>query len=339
MWVPVIGLTVAAAAVSLQAGPLDAATVPRAVVASPVSALPAPGPTASAPSLAPVVQAVPEPSATTTPNGPAIQVATSSFAQDTYSDPDIKGAVRGSAGVRVSAQVWTGWEWVEKTSVTTASDGRFSVRLHFGNGELRTDRWRLRSGEAVSAEITVKRLGVVRAVSRPVTRADLRSTWHDGCPVHYSDLRLLEVSHLGFDGHLHRGRLVVHKTAVGKFGTLMQKALDERFPIAKMQTLETYAGDDDASMAANNTSTFNCRLTVGGSRWSDHSFGTAIDINPVQNPYVDGEILPPAGKAYLNRSDARPGMLTARSPLVTYARAAGWAWLTYDYQHLELPRP
>jgi len=95
-------------------------------------------------------------------------------------------------------------------------------------------------------------------------------------------------------------------------------------------------------MAANNTSAFNCRTVAGTDRWSQHSFGAAIDLNPIQNPYVtEAGISPSAGKAYARSSARRPtvkGLITSDSAVTRAFRAAGWEWggdwtSPKDYQH------
>ncbi len=100
-----------------------------------------------------------------------------------------------------------------------------------------------------------------------------------------------------------------------KIISVFRRAYNARFPIYRMRLVDDYRGSDDASMAANNTSAFNCRRTSGGTAWSQHSYGRAIDINPVQNPYVSGGVVePPAGKAYVARSPLRKGMVTWTRP-------------------------
>lgn len=175
------------------------------------------------------------------------------------------------------------------------------------------------------------------ATVRVTTRADVAKTWRPGCPVHYSTLRTVELNHWGFDGRLHRGRIVLHKAVVPSALTAFRVGLETRFPIARMREVSAYGGDDDRSMAANNTSGFNCRKITNGSTWSNHSYGRAIDINPVQNPYIyRGTVSPPAGKAYTKRSHVRPGMMVASSPFTRAFTQRGWRWLsTFDYQHVD----
>ncbi len=165
----------------------------------------------------------------------------------------------------------------------------------------------------------------------------MRYSWRAGCPVPRSDLRYLRMTYLGFDGVAHRGEMVVNRTAVTKIISVFRRAYNARFPIYRMRLVDDYRGSDDASMAANNTSAFNCRRTSGGTAWSQHSYGRAVDINPVQNPYVArGVVEPPAGKAYVTRSPLRKGMVTwtVRDAFADI----GWYWggnwrYSKDYQH------
>ena len=180
---------------------------------------------------------------------------------------------------------------------------------------------------------------VFRARVLPVTAARLGSSHRAGCPVPVADLRLLSVTHLGFDGRPRQGELVVRAAVAPAVVEVFRRLYDARFPVQRMVTVDRYGGDDDASMAANNTSAYNCRTTTGGSGWSEHAYGTALDINPVQNPYVQGSfVAPEAGRAYLDRSNVRTGMVTAGDVVVRAFAAAGWEWggdfrTLKDYQH------
>nr|NLI49265.1 M15 family metallopeptidase [Propionibacterium sp.] len=307
--------------------------------ASPTVPVVAPAPSGSVASGVPamIAPSSPSASASTSPVVSAVTASTLEFAQDALQDPVVTGRVTGDPGVRVAAEVLQGGSWVEEAATVTGPDGAFSITLSFGHAEVRTDAWRLVAEGVASPQITVRRLGVASATVRPVTRADVTYSWREGCPVHYSTLRLLDINHYGFDGKMHRGQLVVQAKVVDRVVALLQHTIDNRFPIRTMRTIEAFKGSDDASAAADNTSAFNCRLTTGGTRWSDHAFGVAIDINPVENPYIDGQILPPAGRDYLDRTNLRPGMLTEGSPVIVFARANGWDWLSpHDYQHLEV---
>ena len=170
----------------------------------------------------------------------------------------------------------------------------------------------------------------------PVRWADLRFSYRDGCPVGPAALRTVAVSHWGFDGTPRTGRIVVSRRAAPALVRVFRALWDARFPIRRLQPVSAYRGSDDASMAADNTSGFNCRFVGGTSRWSMHAYGGAIDVNPLENPYVRGStVSPPAGRAYLDRSGYRPGMAVAGGVLVRAFAAAGWKWGASfgDYQH------
>ena len=180
----------------------------------------------------------------------------------------------------------------------------------------------------------------VGTVSR-VTAAQLRYSYRAGCPVGPAQLRLLHVSYVGFDGKAHVGRIVVNAAVVSDVLTVFKQLYAERFPIRRMEPVDVFHGSDNASMAADNTSGFNCRyaVTTGPKVWSVHAYGEAIDVNTVENPYKEGgRILPPAGAAYANRSDVRPGMAVPGGELVKAFASVGWFWggrwtASPDYQH------
>ena len=175
---------------------------------------------------------------------------------------------------------------------------------------------------------------------RRVTAADLPATWRAGCPVPPSALRALTLRFYGFDGHSHLGVLVVGTTTVPAVVSVFRRLYAQRFPIRRMIPIDAYDGNDDRSVAADNTSAFNCRkaVTSGPAHWSMHAYGQAIDINPVENPYVEGHLVtPPAGIEFVNRSRPRPGMVLAGRTVVADFAAVGWGWggvwSDRDYQH------
>ncbi len=173
-----------------------------------------------------------------------------------------------------------------------------------------------------------------------MTAADLGASWHPGCPVGPAQLREVTLSYWGFDDAPHTGRLVVNASVVPSVITVFTSLYTQRFPIRSMRPVSEFAGSDDASMAADNTSAFNCRYAVapGTPRWSVHAYGEAIDVNTIENPYLEGgQVLPPAGAAYRARSPYRPGMATSGGVLVKAFAAVGWQWggrwSSPDYQH------
>jgi poly-gamma-glutamate synthesis protein (capsule biosynthesis protein) len=164
-------------------------------------------------------------------------------------------------------------------------------------------------------------------------------SWHRGCPVGFADLRLLTVSHWGFDGGVHRGRLVVNRDAAAGMLKTMRTLFRLHFAIRQMRLVDAYGADDRRSMAADNTSAFNCRSVAGTDEWSEHAYGRAIDVNPIENPYVTGSgyVSPPAGSPYADRSRRVAGLIR-RGPVVRAFAASGWGWGgdwvgTKDYQH------
>jgi D-alanyl-D-alanine carboxypeptidase len=168
---------------------------------------------------------------------------------------------------------------------------------------------------------------------------ELRHSYRAGCPVGPAQLRTVRLSYWSFDGRARIGRLVVNERVARDVVAVFRRLYAARFPIRRMVPVSRYHGSDDASMAADNTSGFNCRFVSGTSRWSMHAYGLAIDVNPVENPYVAGaRVSPPAGRRYLDRGRRRPGMAAEGGVLVQAFAAAGWEWgghwrASADYQH------
>lgn len=161
--------------------------------------------------------------------------------------------------------------------------------------------------------------------------------------------RLTQVSfrYVDFQGHVRKdGRVVVLDVVAPQVKSLFAALLARGFPLHKAQPLEHYAADDEASMQDNNTSAFNGRALTGGTAWSKHAYGVAIDLNPVQNPYIVGQstgttiVLPPAAVAYYpDRHAIRPGM--AEAVLDIFFRHGFLIWggnwkQPVDYQHFEI---
>lgn len=169
-------------------------------------------------------------------------------------------------------------------------------------------------------------------------------SWHSGCPVALTDLRQLTVTYYNFRSRSAQGVLYVHRDVAEELKTIFQNLFKGKFLIERISPVEEYGGNDDRSMAANNTSAFNCRDITGTvGRFSNHSWGRAVDINPLTNPYVKGDqVLPPAGRTYLDRTKAFPGSILNDSPIVKEFESRGWTWGgrwsdRKDYQHFEKP--
>jgi len=176
-------------------------------------------------------------------------------------------------------------------------------------------------------------------------------TWHIGCPIPLNNLRYLKISYFGFDGKSHIGEMIVNKSVANDVVQIFQELYKIKYPIKQMKLVSDFGGSDEKSMNANNTSAFNCRLMTGSkTKWSKHSYGRAIDINTIQNPYVaKGEkiVLPKAGKKYvgdkrkrLNQSFEYRAVILPNDKIVKIFSKYGWKWggswkNLKDYQHFE----
>jgi len=187
---------------------------------------------------------------------------------------------------------------------------------------------------AVAAPYTTS----VHAVG-PGTQWPLAASWRPGCPVGPENLRLVELTHWGYDGQVHTGQIVVHAWVVPAVIQIFGELYAARVQIERMTPVDAFGGDDDASMAANNTSAFNCRKVARTTSLSEHASGLAIDLNPVQNPYVHRRSVdPPAGRSWLDREFETPGMVRSGDVVVRSFAAGGFGWGgswtgAKDYQH------
>ncbi len=176
---------------------------------------------------------------------------------------------------------------------------------------------------------------------KKVTAADLKSSWRKGCPVGPSGLRMIEMTYWGMDGRPHAGgQLVVNAKAADDLVKVFRKLYDQRYPIRKMEPVDRYGSDDWKSIEADNTSAFNCRNATGGSNWSQHAYGLAVDINPCENPYVtsSGYVDHKDCVKFRDRKRRDPGVIHAGDKTVKAFASIGWGWGgewsgTKDYQH------
>jgi hypothetical protein len=183
---------------------------------------------------------------------------------------------------------------------------------------------------------------------RPPLVKQMRASgfYHSGCPVAISQMRVLTVTTRGFDKRSHTSQLVVSASAAPGLARVFHKLYRLHFPIHHLQLIEMY-GPKSAIPKDNDVSgAFDCREAVpspcsggnGTGSWSMHAFGLAVDINPIENPYVGcGQSTNPATAPFFNRSRHRPGMITRR--VVSAFRSIGWGWggswagTTKDYTH------
>lgn len=165
---------------------------------------------------------------------------------------------------------------------------------------------------------------------------------HPDCPS-FEALRLVRLRHRGFDKLSHEGELVVHASLAHEVVEIFERIYAASFPIHSVRRIDHFRGSDPDSMAANNSSAFNFRVIEGTSALSQHALGQAIDINPVQNPWLRGaRVDPHAGSAYVDRTLLRPGMIVRPGPVLAAFEAAGWRWAgdvatAPDYHHFSKP--
>ena len=169
-----------------------------------------------------------------------------------------------------------------------------------------------------------------------------KSLWHNECPVVVNDLVYLKLTYWGFDNKTHMGALIVNKGLAKEIVDIFNVLYLNKFPIQQMVLMDEFNHDDDAAMAANNTSSFNCRAVTGHPGFfSQHSYGRAIDINPLMNPYVkNNKVLPANGRLFVDRNQPSPGKITKDSVIYHEFIKRGWDWGgnwydVQDYQHFE----
>lgn len=180
-----------------------------------------------------------------------------------------------------------------------------------------------------------------RSSIESVTAAQLGSSYTAGMGcTEPSALRAVNVTHWGYDGAVHDGRLIVAADEADNVAAIFGDLYTARFPIERIEPIDAYDSDDQASMRANNSSGYNCRYVAGTEKLSNHAFGKAIDINPLHNPYVKGDkVDPPEGAPWADRSNQRTGMIYGGDAVVQAFEARGWSWGGYwsspDYQHFD----
>ena len=188
-------------------------------------------------------------------------------------------------------------------------------------------------------------VGSVHRVGAPIRAELLRRNWHPGCPVPIEQLRVVSVSYWGFDGVTKQGPLVLNRSVAADVLGVFRRLFRARFPIKRIALAGKWHPPTPADRltTADVTASFNCRPVTGGTTLSQHSYGWAIDIDPLQNPYVgsDGKVRRRAARPYLDRSLERPGMIHPGDVVVRAFARIGWGWggdwtSIKDYMHFSL---
>ncbi len=158
------------------------------------------------------------------------------------------------------------------------------------------------------------------------------TTWHPGCPVPISGLRLLRLPYWGFDGRVHRGPMVVNASAAEEVVDVFRTLFAARFPIERIALAHRFRPNADPNTRSDITASFNCRpvITPAGPQpvLSMHAYGLAIDVNPLRNPYVaaDGLVRNRYARPFADRSKDLPGMIHASDVVVRAFAGIGWVW-------------
>ena len=191
----------------------------------------------------------------------------------------------------------------------------------------------------------------------PALRAKMQEagSWMTDCPVGLDVLRLVELTHWDRKGRPQTGQLIVHKDVTEDIAGIFADLFEAKYPIDKMRLIHEYEASDLKSVTDNNSSAFCCRLKTGKrtrtkeADWSLHSFGRAIDLNPVFNPYVKRRgktVIPPAGRPYHSKRQRRakqatqPELIVKNGAVVHAFKKRGWEWggdwtHSKDYQHFD----
>ncbi len=163
--------------------------------------------------------------------------------------------------------------------------------------------------------------------------------WSPGCPVPLDDLRAIQVTYLGFDGLTHTGTLVMHKRFAAEAATIFAELYAIHFPIRKVDPYENYKpGGENAEKDV--TVGFYCRKAQDApTEWSGHAYGVAVDLNPLENPFLDAkEGWWPSGAAAQAKRDDGPGKISPTAEVFRVFARHGWAWGGFyagepDYMH------
>ena len=188
----------------------------------------------------------------------------------------------------------------------------------------------------------------IREIDENYAKKMKNISYFEGCPVSLSDLRIVNIKHLGFDDNIYYADIIVHKDVAFEVSSIFEELFEINYPIKQITPIEKYNGDDFESIEANNTSAFNCRLAERSHKYSKHSYGKAIDINPIENPYIykDGTSSHKASKEFIKRDEKvnntvqNKAMLLSSSKAVQIFKKYGWKWggdwkNTKDYQHFQ----
>lgn len=216
-------------------------------------------------------------------------------------------------------------------SEATAEVSVYEDRTRFGSLAPASDRVTVQNGfyyESLQPEV----MDYIKGVSYPAEDTDVITP---------GDFRYVHVLHIGADGNVHGGELIVNKKIAEDITDIFIKLYEAGYRIEKIKLIDEYNGDDDLSVQDNNTSSFNFRFVAGSKHLSKHSLGMAIDINPLYNPYIVNGKVADWGAPYTDRTKDFPYKMTKDDLCVKLFKQHGFKWggdcwkNTLDYQHFE----
>jgi len=198
----------------------------------------------------------------------------------------------------------------------------------------------------LTATLWAEYRSTVSAITPEIKKRMIKgNSWREGCPVGLEDLRYLRIKHRDFNGEEQMGEMIVHKEVSAEVTEIFEALYKAGYPIKKMRLVSDYKGSDWQSIESDNTSAFNCRPATGSKKWSKHSYGKAIDINPIENPYISrkGHISHKASQIYRKRvhqksTYADKAVFLKGDKAVQIFKKHGWEWGgdwygVKDYQH------
>ena len=170
-------------------------------------------------------------------------------------------------------------------------------------------------------------------------------SWHKGCPVSLTELRYIRMTYHTFKGEEKEGEMIVHEDVAKEVTYIFKLLYNIGYPVRQMRLVSDFGGSDWQSIEADNTSAFNCRKATGSTHWSKHSYGKAIDLNSIENPYISrsGHIAHKVSWQYRKRihkkhTAADKAVLLKNDKAVHIFKKYGWKWGgdwsgVKDYQH------
>ena len=167
------------------------------------------------------------------------------------------------------------------------------------------------------------------------------NSYNENGPVKMNELVLVKVKYVNFNDEEKTGNIIINKKLANDILEIFNELYEARYPIEKVNIIDKYSNSDELSMEDNNTYAFSVRPKTGKKSFSKHAYGFAVDINPVQNPYIKNKIIEPKTSIdYLDRKNIRKGMIVKGDVCYNAFKKRGWTWggewkSLKDYQHFE----